>query len=474
MCPDRIETPPAARSPDAERDALSRMTGALWRRYLLTITIMVVALVGAMMLGDRSARLAVRDAELQTAAARVRGASQRIIFLTRVSEHEVQADVADLNERLVTSIRKLAADGGPRVQAVLDTDILGRSYGERLEAFSRDVEGWLRDRRHIRDTSAIMQSERFEALSLATADDAAAQAQHSVLVERGLLLLVLLMMALKALLVFRPGSRAIGTALRTLYDQKLEVEAARARAEAQASDLERALVDEEAIRREQADFTYAISHDLKSPANTIGLLLHEIEREAASLSPDGAEFLAMAIETVRRMQTLVDSVLNYSRAAGHTAPDTSVPLDTAVSEALADLKADIALSGAEVGCTGPFPPVRGDAVLIRLLVQNLVSNAIKFHQPEKPPSVTISCDSPDVEGRVRLSVADNGIGIADADRDRIFGLFQRLHLADEYPGAGIGLALCRRIVTGVGGDIRVRSQPGKGSTFDVLLPAKAS
>jgi signal transduction histidine kinase len=468
------ELPPTAASVDAERETLSRMSVALWRRYVLSIAVMVVALVGTMLLGNRAAHMAVHESELQAAAARVRSALPRLFLLMRLDEDPLLPEVARINGRLDQSVRQLATGGGPRVKAVLGSDAGGRSYLQVLEEYVADVDGWTLDGRDLLNTRDALDLEPAEALTVAASQDAGAWTQRRVLMERALLAVVLATMLLKALLVFRPGSRAIGAALRSLYDQKRDLDAARLSAEAQALHLEHALADGEQLRREQAEFTYAISHDLKSPANTIGLLLHEIEAERANLSADGREMLAMAQETVIRMQKLVDSVLDYSRVTGQVAPDEAVPLESAIVEALADLKADIASAGAEIGFRGPFPRVRGDAVLTRLLIQNLVSNAIKFRLPERAPKVTISCDGPDAEGLVRLSVADNGIGIADADRGRIFGLFQRLHLADEYPGSGIGLALCRRIVTGVGGDIKVRSRPGQGSTFDVRLPARVA
>jgi len=132
---------------------------------------------------------------------------------------------------------------------------------------------------------------------------------------------------------------------------------------------------------------------------------------------------------------------------------------------------------------GPLPVLDGDATQLRQLLQNLIANALKFHKPGEPPRITVraeemapsvaTADQPATAAAWRIAVADDGIGFDPAHAERIFGLFQRLHRREEYPGSGIGLAICRRIVERHGGTIRAEGTPGQGARFVILLPAKA-
>jgi signal transduction histidine kinase len=219
--------------------------------------------------------------------------------------------------------------------------------------------------------------------------------------------------------------------------------------------------------REQAAFTYAISHDLKSPSNTILMLIDELQEAYGTiLDADGNELLSLAKQTTSRMGKLVDDVLAYSRCIEDHSTSEVIDLVELVSDIIADLRFDIQSSNADLDI-GPLPMVRGNRMQLKVLFQNLVSNAIKFRDPSKIPIVSISAvESADA---ATISISDNGIGIAQQHHERIFELFQRLHAYDAYGGSGIGLALCKRIASNHGSDLHLTSALGSGSTFSVTL-----
>ena len=139
-----------------------------------------------------------------------------------------------------------------------------------------------------------------------------------------------------------------------------------------------------------------------------------------------------------------------------------------IAEIQEDLKSDIEEAGAAIE-VGVLPVVWGNPMQLRMLFQNLIANAVKFREPDRPVKVRISAErNPDTQ-TVSFSVADNGIGIAPEYHDRIFGLFQRLHTASRFGGSGLGLTICRRIASNHGGELSVKSEPGVGTTFTATL-----
>jgi light-regulated signal transduction histidine kinase (bacteriophytochrome) len=161
-------------------------------------------------------------------------------------------------------------------------------------------------------------------------------------------------------------------------------------------------------------------------------------------------------------------ILEYSKVGSGGAAFSEIDIPVCVSKALANLKDAVAEKNADIILEGPFPSVLGDPVQITSLFQNLIGNGIKFCSGM--PKIRISAKK---EGREYIfSVRDNGIGINIEDSDKIFAVFHRLHTKTEYPGTGIGLAICKKIVERHGGRIWVESEPGKGSTFFFSLPAK--
>ncbi|MCI0455518.1 MAG: ATP-binding protein [Gemmataceae bacterium] len=213
-------------------------------------------------------------------------------------------------------------------------------------------------------------------------------------------------------------------------------------------------------------FAYVVSHDLREPLRMVSGFCRLLrDRYHGKLDRRADEFLDFAMDGAARMDKLITDLLAYARVG--TRGKVFAPTDSsAVFEgAIANLGRVVEESGAEV-TRGHLPTVLADESQLGQLAQNLLANALKFHGP-RPPRVHVSAER--VEGGWRFAVRDHGIGIAPADLGRIFGVFERLHPSAEYPGSGIGLAICKRIVERHGGRIWVESEPGRGSTFYFTL-----
>ena len=194
------------------------------------------------------------------------------------------------------------------------------------------------------------------------------------------------------------------------------------------------------------------------------------KRLTGKLDADTREFMGFAVDGALRMQKLIEDILAYSRVGTRGQLLERLDSAAALNEALALLSSGIAETGAEVDAQS-LPIVRADRTQLVQLFQNLIGNAIKFCR-DRAPRVQVQARR---EGhRWRFSVSDNGIGIAPEYRERIFGIFQRLHARREYPGTGIGLAICKRIVERHGGEIGIESAPDGGSVFWFTLPEEKS
>jgi light-regulated signal transduction histidine kinase (bacteriophytochrome) len=171
------------------------------------------------------------------------------------------------------------------------------------------------------------------------------------------------------------------------------------------------------------------------------------------------------VDSVVRMQNLINDLLSYSRIETRGGDFESVDCQVVLDDVLHTLQIKVEENDAVI-THGPLPTVQADKVQLFQLFQNLISNAIKFRS-DKPPRIHIAAESQN--GRWLFSVKDNGIGIDPKYLERIFVIFQRLHSQDKYPGTGIGLAICKKIVERHGGRIWVESQLGKGATFYFIL-----
>jgi len=240
------------------------------------------------------------------------------------------------------------------------------------------------------------------------------------------------------------------------------------------SELSRAKTDLEKKARELArsnddlrEFAYAISHDLKEPLLAIdGFVKLLAKRYKGKLSSDADNFIEYTVDGVKRMQLMIKDLLEYS-LVGTKVRDFQ-PIDTAlvIEQTLLNLQTAIEKSGAEITYYS-LPGVIADTSQLTRLFQNLIGNAIKFRGGQ-PPKIHISAEQKDHEWI--FSIRDNGIGIDPRQAERIFIVFQRLHTREEYPGTGIGLAICKKIVERHGGRIWVESELGKGSTFYFTIP----
>ncbi len=221
---------------------------------------------------------------------------------------------------------------------------------------------------------------------------------------------------------------------------------------------------------ELEQFAYVASHDLQEPLRMVASYTELLGRRyTGRLDDDADEFIGYAVDGARRMQELIRDLLTYSRLNRGSAPE-AIPADVAIDEAISRLEFAIRDAGAVV-TRDPLPTVVADRGQLVQLFQNLVGNAIKFRSTAAP-AVHISAAQTDSEWV--FTVRDNGIGIEPQYADRIFTIFQRLHSRAEYPGTGIGLAICKRIVSRLGGTIWVKSAPGGGSMFHFSVPRQAS
>ncbi|MCR6631856.1 MAG: CHASE domain-containing protein [Magnetospirillum sp.] len=247
---------------------------------------------------------------------------------------------------------------------------------------------------------------------------------------------------------------------------------------AEGRDLTERLRREDALNRavdaltrsnqELERFAHIAAHDLQEPCRTIISYAQLLERRAVDrLDRDERDFLAYMIGGAHRMRDLVADLLAYSRVEAKAAPFEAVDCAGVVAGVLADLQRTVAEAGAHIE-VGELPVVLGDGPQLAQLFQNLVGNALKFRAADRVPEIRISAMREPT--RWHFVVADNGIGIAPAYHRRVFEIFQRLHGPDRYPGTGIGLAICRKVVERHGGRIWVDSEDGRGSRFHFVIP----
>ena len=231
--------------------------------------------------------------------------------------------------------------------------------------------------------------------------------------------------------------------------------------------LRRALADVERSNKELEQFAYVASHDLQEPLRMISSYTQLLaERYGDKLDDKAKKYIGYAVDGAIRLQAQINDLLTYSRVGTRGKPLEPTDSHAALGEAIRNLSSAIEESRALV-VNDDLPTVRADAVQLALVFQNLIANAIKFHG-EESPCVHVSARDQGTEWV--FSVKDNGIGIDPKFAERLFVIFQRLHTREEYPGSGIGLAICKRIVERHGGRIWFESEPGKGSTFFFTVP----
>ena len=224
----------------------------------------------------------------------------------------------------------------------------------------------------------------------------------------------------------------------------------------------------EASNERLQQFAYVASHDLQEPLRMITRFLRLLEqRYGTELDDDATEFIEFAVDGAERMEDMIEGLLAYSRVETRGNPFEAVDLDAVLDDVVTDLGVRIDETGADITAES-LPTVSGDASQLRQLFQNLLENALQYSGDQRPRvSITVTR----VEDEWIISISDEGIGIDQADADRVFDVFERLHTHDEYKGTGIGLALCRRVVEHHGGEIWVEGEPHDGTTFSFTLPS---
>jgi PAS domain S-box-containing protein len=245
-----------------------------------------------------------------------------------------------------------------------------------------------------------------------------------------------------------------------------------------------------ASNRELEDFASVASHDLQEPLRKVQAFGDRLRAKSfAQLGEEGRDYLTRMQKAAGRMQTLINDLLTFSRVTTRAQPFRPVELTGVVREVLSDLEVRLEQSRGRVEYDA-LPVIDADPTQMQQLLQNLISNALKFHRPDVPPVVTLAARiiaqpvvTPGAAWRPRtgdlheggwleLTVADNGIGFDEKYLDRIFTIFQRLQGREQYEGTGVGLAVCRKIAERHGGLITARAQPGEGATFIVTLPVR--
>jgi signal transduction histidine kinase len=268
-----------------------------------------------------------------------------------------------------------------------------------------------------------------------------------------------------------PELRALGAdadAMRgRIVDELRAVEEARARLQESNADLARTNAELGRSNVELEQFAYVASHDLQEPLRKVASFCQLLQRRYQGRLDDQAdEYIAFAVDGANRMQTLINDLLAFSRVGRTTARFVAVDLQVAFRQAVRNLDTAITESGARV-TADPLPTVLGDASLLVALLQNLIGNAVKF-RADRPPVVHVGCVTE--AARWCFDITDNGVGIEPRFADRVFVIFQRLHTKDAYPGTGIGLALCKKIVEFHGGEIWIDTERVEGARICWTLP----
>lgn len=218
---------------------------------------------------------------------------------------------------------------------------------------------------------------------------------------------------------------------------------------------------------ELEQFTSIVSHDLQEPIRSIKSFLQLIDMKLSNEQDEDLKtYIGKAINSADRMRELIRNLLHYSQLSKGEKVEVIINVEDLVNEAMQNVRTSIEKTNAQISIETDVKTVEGDRVQLVQLIQNLLSNALKFTD-SKSPKIKISCFR---EGEhVKFGVSDNGIGIAEADMGKVFEIFRRLHTKKDYPGTGIGLAICKKIVDRHGGRIWPESKPGKGTTFYFTL-----
>lgn len=317
----------------------------------------------------------------------------------------------------------------------------------------------------LRDVVAAIRTQQQQKLGVFEARQTRRQEALDTVLSAGVVVsLILVYMAYTLSVRYGRERDQIEHEIRDLVAERTAALQARTRElEASAAELQRS-------NNDLLQFAYVSSHDLQEPLRTVASYVGLLKRRLNSqLDETSQKYIQFAVDGANRMQTLINDLLSYSRVGTQGIQSAPVNMNKVVKAALQNLDAAILNSGARVTYSN-LPAVLGDENKLVQVVQNLIGNAIKFHKPGEFPEISIAAE-PSGGTEWVFSIRDNGIGFDAKYNDRIFQVFQRLHGIGKYPGNGIGLAICRRIVEHHGGRLWATSEPEKGSTFFFALPA---
>ena len=262
----------------------------------------------------------------------------------------------------------------------------------------------------------------------------------------------------------------IGRLTKAFNSMSHEVAQSRHRLEAQVEERTAALQE---TMQELEAFSYTVSHDLRAPLRAMqGFAQALLEDYAPSLDSTARDYATRVVDASRRMDDLIQDLLAYSRLTREQLSIGPVDLDRLLPEVVSAFEEDVLARGGRIAVATPLGSVIGNARILQQIVTNLLGNAVKFVPPGVTPEIHVRSEAHD--GKRRLWVEDNGIGIAPEHQERIFRVFERLHGGETYPGTGIGLAIVRRGLERMDGTVGVESVPGKGSRFWIELPLEES
>src|SRR5579863_2969336 len=280
--------------------------------------------------------------------------------------------------------------------------------------------------------------------------------------------LLLIAFGLVALVALLLGWRMVHSAERDLADANAQLESVNRQLELTNARLERRANELARSNAELDQFASIASHDLQEPLRKVRTFTEQLMvSESEHLSERGVDYLTRANRAAERMQALIQDLLQFSRVTTKPRPFTAVDMNQVTAEILEDISVELEDSDAAV-TVGSLPTVKADELQMRQLILNLISNAVKFRREGVRPEIAITGATR--RDQAVIVVADNGIGFEQQYAERIFRVFERLNGRGEYPGTGIGLALCQKIAARHGGHITADGRPGEGATFTVTLP----
>lgn len=374
------------------------------------------------------------------------------------------------HEQAATPLIALVQSGDPLARIRLDST----EDKDRFDAVRSSVTTLIGNVNHVIDTEASHRRHAAAALSAALGVTALLLLGLGLMIWRGLHRWVL---APVDSLAGQTREVADGDPLRVItpsgppefIELGSDVETMRRRITDELARIERSGQE---LARSNADleqFAYVASHDLSEPLRKVANFCQLLERQYGDELDDKAkQYIAFAVDGAKRMQTLISDLLSLSRVGRRADAFVDVDTSQALDRALANLEGRIAASGGGVGYSD-LPVIKGDRSLLTSLFENLIGNAVKYRGAE-PPLVVVTAIVDSDTGTWTFSVKDNGIGIEPQYAERIFAIFQRLHVREQYEGTGIGLAMCRKIVEYHGGQIWLDTTATSGATFRFTLP----